>query len=80
MGGGATGGTRSWDPRPPPWVRGSIYKKKGLQHLGPNTHTTAPIRKEVLTPPAAQKRVTQVRGGGGGTKIKKKHWGIVFWS
>ena len=27
-GGGATGGTWSWDPGPPPWVRGSIYKKK----------------------------------------------------
>ena len=29
-GGGGTGGTRSWDPGPPPWVRGSIYKKKIL--------------------------------------------------
>ena len=30
-GGGATGGTWSWEPRPPPWVRGSIYKKKVLR-------------------------------------------------
>ena len=30
MGGGATGGTWSWDPEPPPWVRGSIYKKKNF--------------------------------------------------
>ena len=46
--GGATGGTWSWDPGPPPWVRGSIYKKKVLRDPGPNTHTTATIRKEVL--------------------------------
>ena len=37
--GGPTGGTWSWDPGPPPWVRGSIYKKKVLQDPGPNTHT-----------------------------------------
>ena len=49
-GGGATGGTWSWDPAPP-WVRGSICKKKVLQDPGPNPHTAATIRKEVLTPP-----------------------------
>ena len=26
--GGGTGGTWSWDMGTPPWVRGSIYKKK----------------------------------------------------
>ena len=31
-----------WDPGPPPWVRVSIYKKKVLQDLGPNTHTQRP--------------------------------------
>ena len=48
---GLTGGTWSWDPGPPPWVRGSIYKKKVLQDPGPNTHTAATIHKEVLPPP-----------------------------
>ena len=62
-------GGRHWGylelgPGTPPWVRGSIYKKKVLQDLGPNTHTAATIRKEVFTPP--QKRGTEVRGGGGG--------------
>ena len=76
-GGGLTGGTWSWDPGPPPWVRGSIHKKKVLQDSGPNTHTAATIRKEVLTPPPPQppthppqKRGTQVRGGTG-VKIQK---------
>ena len=73
-GGGATGGTWSWDPRPPPWDRGSIYKKKVLQDPGPNTNTTATIRKEVLTPPAPppppKKGVPRCGGGGGGTGVK----------
>ena len=72
--GGATGGTWSWDPGPPLWVRGSIYKKKVLRDPGPNKHTTATIHKEVLTPPP--KRGTQVQGGKG-VKIKN-HWGIIF--
>ena len=77
---GATGGTWSWDPGPPPWVRGSIYKKKVLQDPGPNTHTAATIRKEVFDPPPPQ-RGTQVRGGGGvrGSKSKKS-LGDHFWS
>ena len=33
-GGGATRGTWSWDLGPPPWVKGSIYKKKVLQDPG----------------------------------------------
>ena len=63
-----TQGTWSWDPGPPPWVRGSIYKKKVLQDPGPNTHTAATIRKEVLTPPhppPPKKKGTPVRGGTG---------------
>ena len=77
-GGGGDWGTRSWDPRPPPWVRGSIYKKKVLPDPGPNTHTAATIRKQVLTPPP-QKKGTQVRGGGGyGGLNPKNHRGISF--
>ena len=68
-GGGATGGTWSWDPGPPPWVRGSIYKKKGLREPGPNTHTEATVRKEVLTPPL-KKGYPGAGGGGGGTLVK----------
>ena len=80
-GGGATWGTRSWDPGTPPWARGSIYKKKVLQDPGPNTHRATTIRKEVLTPPTPhpQKRGTQVRGGTG-VKIEKKIIGDHFWS
>ena len=81
-GGGATGGTWSWDPGPQPWVRGSIYKKHILQNPGPNTHTTATIRKAVLTrqPPPPPKRDTRVRRGGGGYggQNPKNHRGIIF--
>ena len=72
-GGGATGGTWSWDPGPPPWVRGSMYKKKVLHEPGPNTHTAATIRKEVLTPPhpQPQKGVPRSLGGIRGSKSKK---------
>ena len=70
-GGGVTRGTGSRDPGPPPWVRGSIYKKKVLQDPGPNTHTAATIHKEVLTPPhPPPKKGTPVRGGTG-VKIQK---------
>ena len=70
--GGPTGGTWSWDPGPPPWVRGSIYKKNVLQDPGPNTHTAATVRKEVLPPPQ-KKGVPKCGGGGGvrGVKIQK---------
>ena len=67
-GGGAIRGTWSWDPGPPPWIRGSIYKKKVPQDPGPNTHTAATIRKEFLTPPP--KGVHMCGGGGGGTGVK----------
>ena len=72
MGGGGAGG--DWGhlelgPGTPPQVRGSIYKKKVLQDPGPNPHTAAAIREEVLTPPP-EKRGTQVRGGMG-VKIRK---------
>ena len=30
------------------WVKGSIHKKKVIQNPGPNPHTVAAIRKEVL--------------------------------
>ena len=80
-GGGPTGGTWSWDLRPPPWVRGSIYKKKVLHNPGPNTHTAATIRKEVLTPlpapPPPKKGGTQVLGGTG-VKIQKITGGSFF--
>ena len=71
--GGLTGHTRSWDPGPPPWVRGSTYKIKVLQDPGANTHTAATRHKEVLTPPTfPPKKGTPVRGGGGaGVKIQK---------
>ena len=71
--GGLTGGTCSLDPGPPPWVRGSIYKKKVLQDLGPNPHTAAAIRKEVLTPPPPTpppKGTPGYGGGGEGVKIE----------
>ena len=65
-------------PGTPPWVRGSIEKKKVLQNPGPNTHTAATIRKEVLTPPP-QKGVPRCRGGGGaGGQNPKNQWGINF--
>ena len=49
-------------------MRGSIYKKKVLQDPGPNRHTAATIRKEVLTPP--QKK-GYPGAGGYGVKIHK---------
>ena len=56
--------------------RGSINKKKVLQDPGPNTHTAATIRKEVLTPP--QKGLPRCGGGGGyGGQNPKNHWGIL---
>ena len=63
-GGGGQGvpGVGTQDPQP--WVRGSIYKKKNLQDLGLNPHTTAAKRKEVLTPPP--KKRYRGRGGGRG--------------
>ena len=79
--GGAKWGYLELGPGTPPWVRGSIYKKKVLQDPSPNTHTAATICKEVLTPPPPT-RGTQVQGGGGGggtgVKIQKNHWGIIF--
>ena len=65
-GGGATGGTWSWD------------KKKVLQDPGPNTHTAATIRKEALTPPPKKGYSGAGGGGGTGVKIQKNHWGIIF--
>ena len=63
MGGGGGLGYLELGPGTPPWVRGSIYKKKILQDPGLNPHTTA-IRKEVFTPPHP-KAVLGYRGGGG---------------
>ena len=64
---------------------GSIYKKKVLQDPGPNTHTAATIRKEVLTPPTPPpppppKRGTQVQGGGVRGSKSKTSLGDPFWS
>ena len=77
MGGGATGGTWSWNPGPLPWVRGSIYKKKVLEDPGPNTHTAATIRNEVLTPPPKKQGVPRC-GGGTGVKIQKIIGGSIL--
>ena len=76
-GGGGDWGNLELGPGTPPWVRGSIYKKKILQDPGPNTHTAATIRKEVLTPPP--KGVPRYGGGVRGSKSKKS---LVdhFWS
>ena len=56
-------------------------QEKILQDPGPNTHTVATTRKEVLTPqpPTPPKRGTRVRGGGGGTGVKiQKFMGGLF--
>ena len=66
--GGADWGYLELGPETPPSVRGSIYKKKIVQDPGPNPHTAATIRKEVLTPPP--KGVPRC-GGGTGVKIQK---------
>ena len=76
-GGGATGGTWSWDPGPPPWVRGSIYKRTVLQDPGPNTHTAATIPKVVLDPLPHPKKRYPGAGGYGGPN-PKNHWGVIF--
>ena len=55
------GGYLDLGPGTPPWVRGSIYKKKILQDLGSNSHTAATVRKEVLTPPPKRVGVTGVK-------------------
>ena len=65
---GADWGYLELGPRTLPQVRGSIYKKNILQDPGPNTHTAATIRKEVLTPP--KKGVPRCRGVRG-SKSKK---------
>ena len=49
--GGADWGCLELGRGTPPWVRGSIYKQKVRHDPGPNTHTAATIRKQVLTPP-----------------------------
>ena len=85
--GGADWGYTELGPGTPPSVRGSIYKKKILQDPGPNTHTAATIRQEVLTPPlgaptpTTQKRVRGVGGYAGvrGPKSKISLWDY-FWS
>ena len=74
--GAADWGTWSWDPGPTPWVRGSIYKKKGLQH--PYTHSGHNTQRSFDPPPTPllpplQKRGTWVRRGTG-VKIQK----IIF--
>ena len=78
MGGGGGGdwGYLELGPGTPPWVRGSIYKKKVLQDPGPNTYTVATIRKEVLPPPPPSKKGYPGAGGYGGQN-PKNHWGII---
>ena len=49
-------------PKTLPWVWGSIYKKKVVQDPGPNPHTAAAIRKEMLPPPPPQKEGYLGRG------------------
>ena len=82
-GGGGDWGYLELGPGPLPWVRGSMYKKKVLQDPGPNTHTAATIRKEVLTPPPPpppQKGYPGAGGGGGQGSKSKKLLGDYFWS
>ena len=78
-GGGADWGYLELGSGTPPWVRGSIYKKKVLQDPSPNTHTAATIRKEDLTPPPQPtpppKGVPRYRVVGG--QILKIHRGIM---
>ena len=45
--GGPTRGIWCLDPRPPPLVTGSMYKKKDILDLGLNPHTAVTIRKKV---------------------------------
>ena len=80
-GGGGAPGTWSWDPGPPPWAMGSIYKKNVLEDPRSNTHTAAAIRKEVLTPPQPPpthpKKGVHGHGGYGGQN-PKNHWRIIL--
>ena len=79
-----TGGTWSWDPGPPPWVRGSIYKKKVLQDPGPKyTHSGHNTQRsfdppQPPPPPPTPPKKGYPGAGGYGVKIQKNHWGIIF--
>ena len=68
-GGGATEGTRNWDLGPPPWVRGSINKKKVIQ-TRVEIHTQRPQYAKKFCPPTPPKWGTWVRGRRG-FKIQK---------
>ena len=56
---------------------GGGYKKKVVQDPGLNPHTTAAMRKEVLTrpPPPHTQPHPHTQGRGQNRKI---HWGIIF--
>ena len=63
-GGGATKGTRSLDPRPPPWVRGVHRARVQFHTKRPQYAKKSPPRNNKMGYP-----------GGQNSKI---HWGIIF--
>ena len=71
-----TGGTRGFDPGPPPLVRRSMYKKKVAHDQGLSQHTAATICNEVLDPPPPKGVPRYGGGGGAGGQNRKNHWGI----
>ena len=66
--------------RPPPWVRGSMQKKKVLQDLALNPHTAAAIRKDSFDRPTCPHRPKMgypgTGGGGGGWTSDTTTWGM----
>ena len=70
--GGVDWGYLELGPGTPAMGWGVHIQEKSSTGPGPNTHTAATIRKEVLTPPP-QKGYPSAGGGGGvrGSKCKK---------
>ena len=65
------------DPAPAPSAR-SGYKKKMVQGLGLNQHTSATKYKEALTPPTHKNEVPSWGGGGRNRcQNRKIHWGSI---
>ena len=69
---GATRGAQRSDPRPLELVRGSMYKKKGMQDLSLNRLAAATICKESFDP-SRKKNSTRVWGSN-----QKMHWGVIL--
>ena len=79
--GGADWGYLEQGPGTPAMGYGVHIQEKNSQDPGPNAHTAATIRKEVLPPP--KKKGHRVRGWGGGGyggQNPKKSLGDHFWS